>query len=437
MIRITDLRGMNITRDTAAGFVHRAGSDSADLTERVAELMNQVRREGEAGLRDQATSFDAVSGHHIAVDPGYLSSSAAGIDTELRDAMEEAIRRVRLASDDMVPQGSVTRYHSGGSVTTRWVPVRRAGVYVPGGKAVYPSSVIMNVVAAQSAGVTDIVVVSPPQSDCGGMIHPSIAAAAHLLGVTEVYAMGGAGAIAALAWGVPELKLEPVSVITGPGNQFVATAKRLVHGVVGIDSEAGPTEIGIIADDTAHPEFVAADLISQAEHDELATAVLITTSMELATRVEGALRRQVSSTTHSERVIAALTGEQSAIFVVDSLEHAVFLSDAFAPEHLEIMVENPNDLVEDITDAGAIFIGDYTPVSAGDYLAGSNHVLPTGGAGRHSSGLSPATFLRSQQVVEYDKSALGRVSDKIVTFAEAENLPAHADAIRQRFADGV
>ncbi len=293
----------------------------------------------------------------------------------------------------------------------------------------------MNVVAAQAAGVPDIVVVSPPQKEFEGLPHPTILAAAELLGITEAYAVGGASAIALLAWGVPDLGCEPVAVITGPGNQFVAAAKRHVTGQVGIDSEAGPTEIGIIADETAHPEFVAADLISQAEHDELASAVLVTPSMELAQRVEAALERQVSTTNHRERVTTALAGEQSAILVVDTLEKATDVANALAPEHLQIMVESPDETLAAIRHAGAIFVGDYTPVSAGDYLAGSNHVLPTMGGARFTSGLSPLTFLRSQQVVEYDKAALGQVADAIVALAEAENLPAHGDAITARFSD--
>jgi histidinol dehydrogenase len=437
MIRITDLRAMNITPETAGGFIPRAFTEGEDLVAIVGELIAEVTRGGAGALADQAERFDHVSGHSIPVSREYLKSSLAELDDDLRDAMDEAIRRVRSASEDSVPQGSRTEFHTGGVVTTRWVPVQRAGVYVPGGKAAYPSSVIMNVVAALAAGVSEIVMVSPPQAEFSGEIHPTIAAAAELLGVTEVYALGGAGAIAALAYGVPEIGLHPVDVITGPGNRYVATAKRLVHGVVGIDSEAGPTEIGIIADDTAHPEFVAADLISQAEHDELAQAILITTSMELAARVTTAVVRRAESTAHNERVRASLSGEQSAIFVVDSLEHAVFISNALAPEHLEVMVEDPEAIIDKLTTAGAIFVGDFTPVSAGDYLAGSNHVLPTGGAGRFSSGLSPATFLRSQQIVDYDKAALGHIADKIVIFATAENLPAHGDAVTARFDEGL
>jgi histidinol dehydrogenase len=437
MIRISDLREVNITPESAPGFVPRVVVEGEDLVAIVSKLMAEVTTGGAQALESQAQRFDQVSGHSLVVSEDYLTQSLRDLDDDLRDAMEESIRRVRVASEDSIPSSSETNFHSGGSVRTRWVPVQRAGVYVPGGKAVYPSSVIMNVVAAQAAGVREIVMVTPAQADCGGEIHPTIAAAAALLGVTEVYAMGGAGAIAALAYGVQEIGLRPVSVITGPGNRYVATAKRLVHGVVGIDSEAGPTEIGVIADDTAHPEYVAADLVSQAEHDELASAVLITTSMELAERVTKSLNRRAETTHHAARVRAALEGEQSVIFVVDSIEHAVMISNALAPEHLEVMVENPENILGNLTDAGAIFVGDYTPVSAGDYLAGSNHVLPTGGAGRFSSGLSPATFLRSQQIIDYDKAALGHIADKIVTFAKAENLPAHGEAVTARFEEGL
>lgn len=433
MMTVRDLRGMNITRDTAPGFVPRLNLNAQDLRDQVVELMAEVRRNGETALRDQALRFDGIVPESLAVEASYRKASLSALDKDLRRAMEESIRRVTAASEDSIPASSVTDYHSGGRVVTRYVPVDRAGVYVPGGKAVYPSSVIMNVVAAQTAGVTEIALVSPAQKDYAGAIHPTIAAAAELLGVKEMYALGGAGAIGALAYGVPEMSLAPVSVITGPGNRYVAAAKNAVRGVVGIDSEAGPTEIGIIADDTAHPEWVAADLISQAEHDELASAVLITTSMELANRVQEALARQAAVTTHAERVRLSLTGEQSAILVVDTLDQALFLSDACAPEHLEVMVEEPAVVVDAVRHAGAIFVGDYTPVSAGDYLAGSNHVLPTGGAGRHSSGLSPLTFLRHQQVVTYDKTALGAVADHIVVFAQAENLPAHGDAVTWRF----
>ena len=435
MIRIEDLRGVALTAQNVHGFVPRVRSVASDVDSIVAGLMAEVKNEGSVALRRHAETFDGVSPEEIRVSPAALKAALSGLDKKVRSALEESIRRVHAASEDALPQSATTTYNAGGSVTTRYVPVDRAGVYVPGGKAVYPSSVVMNVVAAQAAGVPDIVVVSPPQKEFEGLPHPTILAAAELLGITEVYAVGGASAIALLAWGVPDLGCEPVAVITGPGNQFVAAAKRHVTGQVGIDSEAGPTEIGIIADETAHPEFVAADLISQAEHDELASAVLVTPSMELAQRVEAALERQVSTTNHRERVTTALAGEQSAILVVDTLEKATDVANALAPEHLEIMVESTEETLAAIRHAGAIFVGDYTPVSAGDYLAGSNHVLPTMGGARFTSGLSPLTFLRSQQVVEYDKAALGQVVDAIVALAEAENLPAHGDAITARFSD--
>jgi len=433
MIRIEDLRGVALTAANAHSFVPRVTLGAAEVDATVIDLMAEVKSEGSVALQRHALAFDGVEVHDIRVSAAALKGALSGLEKPVKAALEESIRRVRAASEDAVPQSTTTTYNAGGTVTTRYVPVDRAGVYVPGGKAVYPSSVVMNVVAAQAAGVPDIVLVSPPQQEFGGLPHPTILAAAELLGVSEVYAMGGASAIAALAWGVRDLGLEPVSVITGPGNRYVAAAKRVVRGQVGIDSEAGPTEIGILADDTAHPEFIAADLVSQAEHDELASAVLMTTSQELASRVEAALTRQVALTHHSERVATALRGEQSAILVVDTLDQAVDLANALAAEHLEIMVESPDDVVPAIRHAGAIFVGDYTPVSAGDYLAGSNHVLPTAGGARFTSGLSPLTFLRSQQVVEYDKAALGQVADSIVALAKAENLPAHGDAVTTRF----
>jgi histidinol dehydrogenase len=433
MIRIEDLRGVALTAANAHSFVPRVTLGAAEVDATVIDLMAEVKSEGSVALQRHALAFDGVEVHDIRVSAAALKGALSGLGKPVKAALEESIRRVRAASEDAVPQSTTTTYNAGGTVTTRYVPVDRAGVYVPGGKAVYPSSVVMNVVAAQAAGVPDIVLVSPPQQEFGGLPHPTILAAAELLGVSEVYAMGGASAIAALAWGVRDLGLEPVSVITGPGNRYVAAAKRVVRGQVGIDSEAGPTEIGILADDTAHPEFIAADLVSQAEHDELASAVLMTTSRELASRVEAALTRQVALTHHSERVATSLRGEQSAILVVDTLDQAVDLANALAAEHLEIMVESPDDVVPAIRHAGAIFVGDYTPVSAGDYLAGSNHVLPTAGGARFTSGLSPLTFLRSQQVVEYDKAALSQVADSIVALAQAENLPAHGDAVTTRF----
>ena len=433
MIRLTDLRGLNITPGSVASFVPRVSLASTDVHEVVDELLHAVRQGGLSALVEQAATFDGVDNLDPRTAGRELSQAASGLDKTLKAAIQESIRRVRLASEDSLPAGATTQFHTGGSVTMRHVPVERAGVYVPGGKAVYPSSVIMNVVAAQAAGVREIVLVSPPQADHGGRIHPTILATAELLGVSEVFALGGAGAIAALAWGVPELDLAPVSVITGPGNQYVAAAKRAVRGVVGIDSEAGPSEIAIIADSTAHPEFVAADLVSQAEHDELASVVLLTDSWELAERVTLSLERRAAEAENSDRVHRALEGEQSALIVCDSLEHSVWLSNAMAPEHLQVMVAEPEKLLPRLTNAGAIFVGNYTPVSAGDYAAGSNHVLPTHGTAAFSSGLSPMTFLKTQQIVDYDQEALAHIAPHVENFARAENLPAHAEAIAVRF----
>lgn len=315
----------------------------------------------------------------------------------------------------------------------RWRPVQRVGVYVPGGKAVYPSSVVMNVVPAQVAGVSEVALASPPQRDSGGRVHPVILAAAKLLGVSEVYAMGGAGAIGAYAHGVPSLGLHAVDVISGPGNNFVALAKRVVAGMVGTDSEAGATEILIVADASADATLVAADLVSQAEHDEQAAAVLVTTSPALAERVASEVMLRAGATRHSARIREALIGPQSAIVLVDDVEAATAFSNAYAPEHLELHLADPR--VDDFVNAGAVFVGEHSPVSLGDYLAGSNHVLPTGGQARYAAGLSASTFLRPQQVIVYDRAALEAVHDGIVALADAEALPAHGEAVTARFAD--
>jgi histidinol dehydrogenase len=353
----------------------------------------------------------------------------------VRGALELAIARVREATAAQVPPPATSVLAPGAIIEQRWQPVSRVGLYVPGGKAVYPSSVVMNAVAAQVAGVGSIALVSPPQREHGGAVHPTILAAAALLGLEEVYAIGGAGAIGALAYGVPGLGLEPVDVITGPGNVYVAAAKRLVRGVVGIDSEAGPTEILVIADASANAALVAADLISQAEHDELAAAVLVTDSIELADAVVAEVDALALATPHAQRVRIALDGPQSAIVLVADLAAAASFSNAYGPEHLELQVADNDALLALIENAGAIFVGPDSPVSLGDYLAGSNHVLPTGGQSRFSSGLSAATFLRPQQIIRYDHEALRALEGAIVALSSAEDLPAHGAAITARFRD--
>jgi histidinol dehydrogenase len=433
MLRTIDLRGANLTRADLARAVPRAAVDVDTATGTAAQLIADVRDRGETALRDQAERLDGVRPERIRLHADDISRAVRALQPAVRSALELAIQRVRAASQAQVPEPTVTEVAPGGRIIQRWVPVERVGLYVPGGKAVYPSSVIMNVVPAQVAGVSSIALASPPQATFEGFVHPVILGAAGLLGIDEVYAMGGAGAIGALAFGVPGLDLDPVDLVTGPGNVYVAAAKRLVRGVTGIDAEAGPTEILVIADASADPRLVAVDLVSQAEHDELAASVLVTDSPELALGVAAEVERLAAGTRHAARVRAALTGEQSAIVLVDSLGDAAAFSNAYAPEHLEVQTTEPGEVLDLLTNAGAIFLGPASPVSLGDYLAGSNHVLPTGGQARFSSGLGVMTFLRSQQVIQYDLAALEAVSDPIVTLSRAEDLPAHGDAVTARF----
>lgn len=436
MLRTIDLRAANRaggTIDTAAllAAVPRATAARDEALAAATRIVHDVAARGEPSLREQAAQFDGVSGHAIRVPQAHLDEALDALDAGVRAALDEAIRRVRAASAAQIPPARTTRLAPGAVVEQVWRPVQRAGVYVPGGKAVYPSSVVMNVVPAQVAGVPDVVLASPPQRDHAGRVHPTILAAAKLLGITEVYAMGGAGAIGAYAYGIDQLGLARVDVISGPGNNFVALAKRAVAGVVGIDAEAGATEILIVADDSAQPDLVAADLISQAEHDEQAAAVLVTTSADLAERVAAAVAARAGATRHADRIAEALAGPQSAIVLVDDVAMATAFSNAYAPEHLELHLADPRP--EDFVNAGAIFVGDHSPVSLGDYLAGSNHVLPTGGQARYGSGLSASTFLRPQQIVRYDRDGLAAVADGIVALAAAEALPAHGEAITARF----
>ncbi len=437
MIQTIDLRGTRPTPAELLAAVPRAATSVTVASDVAAALIDDVRARGEAALLDQAERLDRVRPAHVRVPASEIAEAVAGLDPDVRTAIEETIRRVRIASAAQVPPRVTTTIADGAVITQRWQPVNRVGLYVPGGKAVYPSSVVMNVVPAQVAGVSSLALASPPQSEHAGRVHPTILAVAGLLGVHEIYAMGGAGAVGAFAYGVPGLGLDPVQLVTGPGNVYVAAAKRLVRGVTGIDSEAGPTDILVIADAGADPRLVAADLVSQAEHDELAAAVLVTDSAGLADAVSARLDDLATTTTHSVRVTAALSGRQSAIVLVDDLAAAAAFSNAFGPEHLEIQTEDPQAVLELIDNAGAIFLGPYSPVSLGDYVAGSNHVLPTGGQARFSSGLGAYTFLRPQQVVDYSREALLAVAGHIAALSDAEALPAHGDAVTARFSAGA
>ena len=432
MIRRIDLRGQSIDPRTV---VPRAAMDVADATERIRPILEDVRLHGAEAVMRWTEQLDGVRPPSLRVPTALLQAAADALPADLRAALEESIARARKVHADQRRVDVITTVIPGGTVTERWIPVERVGLYVPGGRAVYPSSVIMNVVPALVAGVDSLAVVSPAQRDHDGWPHPTILAACALLGVDEVYAAGGAQAVAMLAYGVdlPDGgRCEPVQMVTGPGNIYVTAAKRALQGVIGIDSEAGPTEVAILADDTAIASHVAADLISQAEHDVLAAAVLVTDSEELAAAVDREVDRQVAMTKHSERIIEALSGSQSAIVLVDDVDAGLRVVDAYAAEHLEIHTRDAREVAMRVRNAGAIFVGTWAPVSLGDYCAGSNHVLPTAGSARHSSGLSVQSFLRGVHVVEYDESALREVGGHVITLAQAEDLPGHGDAISVR-----
>lgn len=417
----------------------RAEVDVEHAAEVVAPILAAVRERGAAELRDLAERFDGVRPVHLRVPADVVAAAVDALDPQVRVALEETIRRVRSVHAAQVPADFTVEVAPGAQVRQRWIPVRRVGLYVPGGLAVYPSSVVMNVVAAQEAGVGSLAVTSPPQKDNGGLPDPVVLATCALLGVDEVYAVGGAQAVAMLAFGAAgtddvdgAMLCEPVDVVTGPGNVYVAAAKRLVRGFVGIDAEAGPTEIAVLADGTADAVHVAADLVSQAEHDPLAAAVLVTPSVELAGAVESKLVDLVGATRHKERVTTALGGPQSAIVLVDDLDAGLAVVNAYGAEHLEVQTADAAAVADRVTSAGAIFVGAFSPVSLGDYMAGSNHVLPTGGCAHFASGLGVHSFLRAVQVVEYDADALREVSGRIVALAEAEGLPAHGEAVQAR-----
>ncbi len=398
----------------------------------VSPLVADVAARGYPAVREATLRFDGVDVATPAVPAAALAEALERLDPAVRAALEESIRRARIVHEAQRREQVEVDVVAGGTVTERWIPVGRVGLYVPGGLAVYPSSVVMNVIPAQVAGVGSIAVFSPAQKEFEGRPHPAILAACALLGVGEVYAVGGAQAVALAAYGDQGLGIEPVDVITGPGNIYVAAAKRLVRGVVGIDSEAGPTEIAILADDTADPVHVAADLISQAEHDTMAASVLVTDSAALLAAVDVEVERQVGLTKHVERVTAALSGTQSALCLVTDLEQGLAVVDAYAAEHLEVITADARSWAERVTNAGCIFVGPHAPVSLGDYCAGSNHVLPTGGTGRHSSGLSVQSFLKGVHLVEYNAAALAEVAPHVLALSAAEDLPAHGAAVAVR-----
>lgn len=438
-MRVVDLRGRHLSKRGYQELLPRAPLDIDAALAAIAPILDAVKNGNESTLTDLSMKFDGVKPDSLRVPSSVVESALSNLEPELREIITEAIRRVRIVHRDQQRGVTTTRVVDGGEVEERWIPVDRVGLYVPGGRAVYPSSVIMNVVPAQIAGVPSIAVASPAQKENQGWPHPTILATCALLGVTEIYAMGGAQAVAAFAYGVKngeEEVLAPVDLVTGPGNIYVAAAKRALRGKIGIDSEAGPTEIAVVADSTAISDEVASDLISQAEHDTIAAALLITDSLHLATEVQAKVAERAARTKHSERIIEALSGIQSAIVLTDSLEQSIDVANAYAAEHLELIVADPKDASKKIRNAGAVFLGRFAPVSLGDYLAGSNHVLPTGGCACHSSGLSVQTFLRGLHFVSYSERALREIAQSVITFAQAEDLPAHGEAIAARFEAG-
>ncbi len=431
-----DLRGRALTAAQLRAALPRGGVDVDAVLPKVRPIVEAVAQRGAVAALEYGASFDGVRPATVRVPAAALARALAELPPAVRAALEVAIERTRTVHADQRRADTVTRLGPGATVTERWVPVERVGLYVPGGNAVYPSSVVMNVVPAQTAGVESLVIASPPQADFDGLPHPTILAAAALLGVDEVWAVGGAQAVALLTYGGADTdgaELAPVDMITGPGNIYVTAAKRLCRSLVGIDAEAGPTEIAILADHTADPAHVAADLISQAEHDEMAASVLVTDSPALAVATDAELTAQLATTVHRRRITAALSGKQSATVLVDDIDAGVRVVNAYAAEHLEIQTLDAAAVANRIRSAGAIFVGAYAPVSLGDYCAGSNHVLPTAGCARHSSGLSVQTFLKGIHIVDYDEAALKDVAGDVIVLAKAENLPAHGEAVRRRF----
>ena len=432
LLRELDLRGRRLSKSEYQALLPRAEMDIDSALESIAPILEAVKNGNETTLKELSLKFDGVAPDSLRVPQAVIDQALQKLDPNLKNVILESIRRVRLVHSDQRRGVTNTKVVDGGQVEERWIPVDRVGLYVPGGKAVYPSSVIMNVVPAQIAGVRSIALASPAQKENSGWPNQIILATCALLGINEVYAMGGAQAIAAFAFGVRDV-LEPVDLVTGPGNIYVAAAKRALRGKIGIDSEAGPTEIAIVADETALAHEVAADLISQAEHDTIAASILITDSPNLARAVQNEVAQRARKTKHAERVLQALQGVQSAIVLTEDLAQSMDIANAYAAEHLELQVNDPETASKQIRNAGAVFLGRFTPVSLGDYLAGSNHVLPTGGCACHSSGLSVQTFLRGLHFVSYNEKALREVASSVISFAQAEDLPAHGEAVAARF----
>jgi len=432
-IRSLDLRGQQLSGAEVRELLPRASLDIATAMEQIRPLIERIQNRGVAEVIAAAEKFDGFNPEPLFVSELEIKNAVTALDPALRRAIEESIARVRKVSEATLPPNVEVNLAQGARVRQRWQPIESVGLYVPGGRAVYPSSVIMNVIPAQVAGVERLVVATPGQKEFGGRPHPTVLATAGLLGIRDILNIGGPAAIAVFAFGLSERDFAPVDLVTGPGNIFVAAAKRLLRGTIGIDSEAGTTEILVLADESADARLVAHDLVSQAEHDEAAAAVLVTNSPDLFNDVIKQLDLIVPRTQHTARVSTSLSGQQSALVLVSDIDQAIAVANAYATEHLEIMTKDNASVLSKINHAGAIFLGDYSPVSLGDYMAGSNHVLPTGSTARFNAGLGVATFLRAQQLIEYDRSGLEAIATQIDEFAKSEGLPAHGEAVKARF----
>lgn len=431
MIRRIDLRSTQRGAVDYSAVLPRADFDVEAATHQVRPTLEAVRTRGVEAVVELTERFDGVRLTDLAVPADALEQALADLDPAVRAALDESIRRLRQTCAADLEDDTVIEVAPGAVVTHRSVPVDRVGLYVPGGTAPLVSTVVMNVVPAQVAGVGSIALSAPP-TGATGLPDPAILAACALLGVEEVYAVGGAQAIAMFAYGAGPCRR--VDMVIGPGNLYVTAAKRLLRGVVGIDSEAGPSEIAILADDTADAAYVAADLLTEAEHGGTSASVLVTDSATLADDVEAELTKQVAVTRHRDRIGDALAGQQSAIVLVDDIDHGLEVANAYACEHLEIHTRDARAVAARVRNAGAVFVGPWSPVAVGDYCAGSNHVLPTGGCACHSSGLSVRSFLKQMHIVDYTREALEEVAGHVVALAEAEDLPGHGAGVSTRFA---
>jgi len=430
VLPVVDLRGSG--RDPA-GLLPRAPAGAVEAARaEVRRLVEDVAVRGDAAVAEAARRFDGVdtapAGWRVTADE--LAAAGQRLGPDLRLALLDAIGRARAFHQAQRPADLVWSDRPGVRLVQRFVPLARAGVYVPGGRGAYPSRVVMNVVPAQAAGVGQVALATPPGP--GGRGHPAILGAAALLGVDEVWLLGGAQAVAALACGTGTVAA--VDSVTGPGNLYVALAKREVAGRVRIDGFAGPTEVAVVADATADPLLVAVDLVAQAEHDPLAACLLVTDDADLWKAVEPLLAQEVSAAAHRDRVEAAFAG-QSAVVLCDDREAMLAVAEAFAPEHLELLVADPGELAGRVRNAGAVFVGPWTPVALGDYAAGTNHVLPTAGTARFTSGLSTLDFLRTMQVAAFDRDALAVAAPTVAALSAAEDLPAHGRAVAARLPD--